>query len=321
MQQTIIDALNVIDIEIEGLNSLKKHLDHHFHHACEMILNCHGRVVVTGMGKSGHIGRKISASLASTGTPSFFMHPAEAAHGDFGMLTKQDIILSISNSGNASEIIKLIPLIKRLGIPHIVMTAKQHSQMAKNADCILNIAIPKEACPHGLAPTTSTTATLAMGDALTVALLKARGFTQEDFAFSHPAGALGKRLLLTVEELMYTGNKIPRVSEKASFGEAILEMTSKKLGMTTVEDSKHQLVGIFTDGDLRRVFQMDHVNRNESIKSFMSKNPLTIKPDDLAVNALNLMEEKKITVLVVSQDGKQINGVIHMHDLIQSGIV
>jgi arabinose-5-phosphate isomerase len=321
MQQYIENAKEVIQTEIDGLKVLVNHLDNSFINACEIMLNCKGRVVVAGMGKSGHIGKKISASLASTGTPSFFMHPAEAAHGDFGMLTDMDIILSISNSGNAEEIVKLIPLIKRLGVKHIVMTSNLKSQIAKSADCVLNISIPKEACPHGLAPTTSTTATLVMGDALTVSLLKARGFTQEDFAFSHPAGTLGKRLLLSVKDLMYTGKDIPKILSSASFGEAIIEMTSKKLGMTVILDNNNELAGIFTDGDLRRIFQHENLDRSNPINKIMSKKPLTIKPTDLAVNALNIMEDKKITCLIVSNNGKDVEGVIHMHDLLKSGII
>ena len=321
MQQYITHAKEVIQIEIDGLKTLESHIDYSFIEACNIILNCKGRIVITGMGKSGHIGKKISASLASTGTPSFFMHPAEAAHGDFGMLTEMDTILSISNSGNAEEIIKLIPLIKRLGIKHIVMTSNLKSQMALSADCVLNISTPKEACPHGLAPTTSTTATLVMGDALTVSLLKAKGFTQEDFAFSHPAGTLGKRLLLLVKDIMYKGKDIPQIPSSASFGEAIIEMTSKKLGMTIVLNNNKELAGIFTDGDLRRVFQHENLNRSDPINKIMSKKPLTIKSNDLAVKALNVMEDKKITCLVVSDNGKQVDGVIHMHDLLKSGII
>ena len=321
MNSHLDHATETINIEIEGLSYLKNNLSESFSRACERILEADGRVVVTGMGKSGHIGKKISASLASTGTPSFFMHPAEAAHGDLGMLTREDVVLAISNSGNAGEIMQLVPFMQRLGIPLITMTAKADSLLGNVSDIILNIAVPHEACPHNLAPTTSTTATLALGDALTIALLKARGFTEEDFAVSHPAGTLGKRLLLTVADLMHQGPSIPRVPETATFSETLLEMTAKKLGMTIIEDARHHIIGIFTDGDLRRALERGDLSRHTPINSLMTAAPLTISPDELAVRALNMMEDKQITTLIVSRDQARVDGVLHLHDLLKSGIV
>ncbi|TNF66119.1 MAG: KpsF/GutQ family sugar-phosphate isomerase [Gammaproteobacteria bacterium] len=315
------NAREVFTIETDAINQVKKSLDQQFVEACEILFNVKGRVIVIGMGKSGHIGNKIAATLASTGTPSFFIHPAEAAHGDFGMITKDDIIVAISNSGNTEEIIKLLPLISRLNIPLISITGNKNSMLAKSATVNLDIHVNKEACPHNLAPTASTTVTLVLGDALAIALLKARGFTEEDFAFSHPAGTLGKRLILRVKDLMKTGDKIPKVAPKTSLEEAIITITEKGLGMTTVVDDKNHLLGIFTDGDLRRIFASGYDIKTTPIANIMIKTPKIITENDMATKAVHMMESYKITSLVVINDKREILGIIHMHDLLQSGVV
>ncbi|MCF6776557.1 KpsF/GutQ family sugar-phosphate isomerase [Thiotrichales bacterium 19X7-9] len=315
------NAREVFTIETDAINQVKKSLDQQFVEACEILFNVKGRVIVIGMGKSGHIGNKIAATLASTGTPSFFIHPAEAAHGDFGMITKDDIIVAISNSGNTEEIIKLLPLISRLNIPLISITGNKNSMLAKSATVNLDIHINKEACPHNLAPTASTTVTLVLGDALAIALLKARGFTEEDFAFSHPAGTLGKRLILRVKDLMKTGDKIPKVAPKTSLEEAIITITEKGLGMTTVIDDKNHLLGIFTDGDLRRIFASGYNIKTTPIANIMIKTPKIITENDMATKAVHMMESYKITSLVVINDKREVLGIIHMHDLLQSGVV
>ena len=275
-----------------------------------------------GMGKSGHIGHKIAATFASTGTPSFFVHPGEASHGDLGMVTEKDIVLAISNSGEASEILALIPVLKRKQILLICMTRSPQSTMGKAADIHLCIKVPKEACPLGLAPTTSTTATLVMGDALAIALLRARGFTAEDFALSHPGGALGRKLLLHVSDLMNKDDDIPRVSKEATLREALVEITRKKLGMTVICDDNMLINGIFTDGDLRRIFDLGIDLNNAKISDVMTKGGIRISPDSLAVEALNLMQAKHITSLLVTEpDSDILLGVLHMHDLLQAGVV
>ncbi len=275
-----------------------------------------------GMGKSGHIGHKIAATFASTGTPSFFVHPGEASHGDLGMVTEKDIVLAISNSGEASEILALIPVLKRKQILLICMTRSPQSTMGKAADIHLCIKVPKEACPLGLAPTTSTTATLVMGDALAIALLRARGFTAEDFALSHPGGALGRKLLLHVSDLMNKEDDIPRVSKEATLREALVEITRKKLGMTVICDDNMLINGIFTDGDLRRIFDLGIDLNNAKISDVMTKGGIRISPDSLAVEALNLMQAKHITSLLVTEpDSDILLGVLHMHDLLQAGVV
>ncbi|EMJ7211476.1 arabinose-5-phosphate isomerase KdsD [Proteus mirabilis] len=312
----------VLQIEQEGLAELAQYINDDFSLACKKIFHCQGRVIVMGMGKSGHIGHKIAATFASTGTPSFFVHPGEASHGDLGMVTEKDIVLAISNSGEASEILALIPVLKRKQILLICMTRSPQSTMGKAADIHLCIKVPKEACPLGLAPTTSTTATLVMGDALAIALLRARGFTAEDFALSHPGGALGRKLLLHVSDLMNKEDDIPRVSKEATLREALVEITRKKLGMTVICDDNMFINGIFTDGDLRRIFDLGIDLNNAKISDVMTKGGIRISPDSLAVEALNLMQAKHITSLLVTEpDSDILLGVLHMHDLLQAGVV
>ncbi|MBO0614794.1 MAG: hypothetical protein RL122_2822 [Pseudomonadota bacterium] len=312
-------AKAVIDTEIAALAALPSRLDDEFLHACEAILACKGRVIVTGMGKSGHIGNKIAATLASTGTPAFFLHPGEASHGDLGMIVNGDVIIALSNSGTSAEILAILPVIRRLDVRVIAMTGNPHSPMAEAADFHINIGVDKEACPLGLAPTSSTTATLVMGDALAVALLEARGFTAEDFARSHPGGRLGKRLLVHVHDIMHTGTDIPQVSPDAPLQQAILEMTRKKLGMTAITTADGKLLGIFTDGDLRRSFEKGENLHAQPIAALMTAPFRSIDSHSLAVEALNLMQAHAITVLPVVQDERVI-GIIHMHDLLRAGI-
>lgn len=314
------NANEVFNIEFDAIKLVQNKLDDSFNKACDLIYNAKGRAIVTGMGKSGHIGNKFSATLASTGTPSFFMHPAEAAHGDFGMTTKDDLIIAISNSGNTEEIIKLLPLIKRLNIPLITITGNKSSILAKAANVNLDVAIEKEACPHNLAPTASTTVALILGDAIAISLLKAKGFSEEDFAFSHPAGTLGRKLLLRVEDLMKKNMQIPKVSPEATLEETIMTISQKGLGMTTVTDQSNQLLGIFTDGDLRRIFTTNYNLKTTPIKTIMSTSPITINKEALATKALHIMEKYKITSLAVINEKSKIEGIIHMHDLLTAGI-
>ncbi|MGU3524621.1 arabinose-5-phosphate isomerase KdsD [Enterobacteriaceae bacterium C23F] len=313
-------GLEVLEIEREGLAQLDRYINQDFTLACEKIAYCGGKVVVMGMGKSGHIGRKMAATFASTGTPSFFVHPGEAAHGDLGMVSPQDVVIALSNSGESNEILALIPVLKRLQVPLICMTSRPESSMAKAAEIHLCVSVPKEACPLGLAPTSSTTAALVMGDALAVALLKARGFTAEDFALSHPGGALGRKLLLRVNDIMHTGDEIPHVSPDASLRDALLEITRKNLGMTVICDDQMKIEGIFTDGDLRRVFDMGVDVRDLSIADVMTRGGVRVRPGILAVDALNLMQSRHITCVMVA-DGDHLLGVIHMHDLLRAGVV
>ncbi|AYA42006.1 arabinose-5-phosphate isomerase KdsD [Xenorhabdus nematophila] len=310
----------VLHIELDGLTSLEQYINDDFSQACELMFGCEGKVIVMGMGKSGHIGRKIAATFASTGTPSFFVHPGEASHGDLGMVTPKDLVLAISNSGESNEILALISVLKRQKVPLICMTNNDNSSMGKAADIHLCIKTPQEACPLGLAPTTSTTATLVMGDALAIALLQARGFTAEDFALSHPGGALGRKLLLLASDLMATGDDIPRVSRTATLREALVEITRKKLGMTVICNDNMQIQGIFTDGDLRRIFDMGIDLNNAKIADVMTAGGIRIKPNSLAVDALNLMQSRHITSLLVTE-GDTLLGVLHMHDLLQAGVV
>lgn len=310
----------VLEIEREGLAQLDQYINQDFTHACEKIFSCVGKVVVMGMGKSGHIGRKMAATFASTGTSSFFVHPGEAAHGDLGMVTPQDVVIALSNSGESNEILALIPVLKRLRVPLICMTSRPESSMARAADVHLCVKVPKEACPLGLAPTSSTTAALVMGDALAVALLEARGFTPEDFALSHPGGALGRKLLLRVNDIMHTGAEIPHVSKDASLRDALLEITRKNLGMTVICDDLMKIEGIFTDGDLRRVFDMGVDVRNLGIADVMTPGGIRVRPGTLAVEVLNLMQSRHITSTMVA-DGDQLLGVVHMHDLLRAGVV
>ncbi|MCR8913650.1 KpsF/GutQ family sugar-phosphate isomerase [Marinobacter panjinensis] len=314
-------ALRAIEIEREAIDALTDRIDDHFVRACEVIMACKGRVVVTGMGKSGHIGNKIAATLASTGTPSFFVHPGEASHGDLGMITSQDVVLGISNSGNTSEVLTILPLIKRMGAPLISMTGNANSTLAREAVANLDVSVALEACPLGLAPTSSTTATLVMGDALAVALLEARGFSTEDFALSHPGGSLGRKLLLRVSEIMHTGDRIPRVQEDITLGGALLEISRKGLGMTTVINAAGDLVGVFTDGDLRRTLDRSVDIHNTPIAEVMTRNGRVIHDDQLAAEALNMMEELKINALPVIDRNGKLTGAINMHDLLRAGVI
>ena len=313
-------AKRTIDIEQKSIAALLERLDEEFVRACDAMLKCQGRVIVTGMGKSHHIGSKIAATLASTGTPAFFVHPGEANHGDLGMITKTDVVIAISNSGSSSEILSLLPILKRMGVILIAMTGKLDSPLAKAAQIVLNVGVEQEACPLDLAPTSSTTATLVMGDALATALLEARGFTAEDFAFSHPGGALGRKLLVKVEDLMHSGGQLPTVTKLTPVPKALLEMTAKSLGLTTVINEQGVLLGIFTDGDLRR--SLDHgIDINQAIiADVMTVNPRTIDKDALAAEAFAIMEEKKITALVVTEAERPV-GIVHIHDILRAGII
>lgn len=317
----IIDSgKRTIDLELQAVTKLAERLDSSFSEACRSMLSTEGRIVVLGMGKSGHIGRKIAATLASTGSPSFFVHPGEAGHGDMGMITKEDVVLAISNSGNTGEIAALLPMIKALGIPLISMTGNKKSTLASASDVHLDIGVEIEACPLDLAPTSSTTATLVMGDALAIALLELRGFTAEDFAFSHPSGSLGRRLLLRVSDLMHTGAELPRVPETMPLKRVLLEMTSKGLGITTVVDEDNHLKGVFTDGDLRRIIDQGTDLDEQNASDVMNSNPLRVQSSQLAAEALGIMEDRKITALVVVEDDHPI-GVIHLHDILRAGVV
>ncbi len=314
-------ALETLRIEEHALQILASQIDERFTEACQIILKAEGRLVVTGMGKSGHIGRKMAATFASTGTPSFFMHPGEAGHGDLGMLVKGDVLIAISNSGKSDEIMMLMPLVKHLGIPLITITADDRGPMPQNADVALTLGNFEEACPLGLAPTSSTTATLALGDALAVALLDARGFTSDDFARSHPAGALGKRLLLHVKHLMHTGKDLPKVSPSTPMNQVLYEISNKRLGLTTIVDEQDVLLGIFTDGDLRRLIDKQQgFDVNLAVQDVMVKNPQTISQEERVVEALERMNARKISQFVVVDDANKVIGVISMHDLIQAGV-
>jgi arabinose-5-phosphate isomerase len=324
MNQTsdlIQSAQRTIRLEIEAVEGLLAHIDADFVQACEMILASKGRVVVVGMGKSGHIGKKIAATLASTGTTSFFVHPAEASHGDMGMITSDDIILALSNSGTTAEIVTLLPLIKRLGIKMISLTGNPESTLAEAADVNLNAHVEHEACPLNLAPTSSTTAALVMGDALAVALLEARGFTAEDFAFSHPGGALGRRLLLKVEHVMHTGDQLPKVQRGTLLREALMEMTRKGLGMTAILEADGRLAGIFTDGDLRRTLDRPIDIRLATIDDVMTLHGKTARPEMLAAEALKIMEDHKIGSLIVVDENDHPVGAFNLQDLLRAGVM
>jgi arabinose-5-phosphate isomerase len=320
-KQFIQAGLRTIEMEAQAVGELTQRIDNDFCLVCETLLACTGRVVVTGMGKSGHIGNKIAATLASTGTPAFFVHPGEASHGDLGMITKNDVVLAISNSGNTPEIITLLPLIKRLEIPLISMTGDSQSTLAEAACANLDVTVVSEACPLNLAPTTSTTVTLVMGDALAIALLESRGFSAEDFAFSHPGGALGRKLLLKVSDIMHKDNEVPRVSLETPLQNALLEMTEKGFGMTTVVDAKGKLLGVFTDGDLRRVIDAKINLSTATVKDVMSNSPKTISHDILAAEALSIMEKSSITALIIENQLQHPVGVVHMHDILRAGVV
>ncbi len=312
----------VIDMETEAVAALSDRIDQEFVRACHYMLACQGRIVVLGMGKSGHIGSKIAATLASTGSPAFFVHPGEASHGDLGMITTKDVVLALSNSGETDEILTILPIIKRLGVPLIAMTGKPQSRLAQEADVNIDVSVAKEACPLGLAPTSSTTAALAMGDALAISLLESRGFTEEDFARSHPGGRLGRRLLLHVTDIMHTGDQVPMVHRDAGLSEALVEMTQKGLGFTTVVDDGNCLVGIFTDGDLRRVLEHDKLDIHcLQVGEVMSKGGKTARPEQLAEEALQLMEKHAINGLPVVDEDNCVKGALNMHDLLRAGVV
>lgn len=312
-------AIKVIETEAQAVLALAERINENFAKICKLILACQGRVVVTGMGKSGHIAHKIASTLASTGTPAFFMHPGEACHGDLGMITKDDLVIAISSSGNTNEIITLLPLLKFLNIPLITFTGNPNSPLAKTATINIDLSVKEEACPLGLAPTTSTTVSLVMGDALAIALLQARGFSANDFAMSHPGGALGKRLLLRVDTIWHAGSSLPRIKESATVSEALIEVTAKKLGMTCVVNNDGFLVGVFTDGDIRRTLSQKYDINKTKLTTVMNKNCKKINPGMLAVEALSIMQQHSITSLVVVEDNKPL-AVVHLHDLLGSGV-
>ncbi len=314
-------AQEVISVEAEAIQALKQRIDEQFVAACHILLACKGRVVVLGLGKSGHIGGKVAATLASTGTPAFFVHAGEASHGDLGMITPRDVVLAMSYSGETSELITLLPLIKRFSVPLVAITGKPQSTLGKAADVVLDISVEKEACPLGLAPTASSTATLVMGDALAVALLDKRGFTADDFALSHPGGSLGRRLLLRVDDIMKKGDAIPGVSTQATLSEALYEITQKRLGFTVVFDEAGQHVGVFTDGDLRRILDESIDVHTTMIGDVMTKGGHAIKQGSLAMEALQQMESHEVMSLLVKNKKAQLVGVLHMHDILHAGVV
>ncbi len=314
-------AARVLDIEASAVSRLRDRMDDNFVAACRLCAGVEGRVVVTGMGKSGHIATKIAATLASTGTPAFFMHPAEASHGDLGMITSNDLLLAISYSGETDEVVTILPLVKRMGAKLISMTGKPTSTLARAADIHLDVSVEEEACPLNLAPTASTTATLAMGDALAVSLLENRGFTAEDFALSHPSGSLGKRLLLRVSDIMHSGDDVPAVLPDVPLRDGLVEMTRKGLGMTAVVDGDGRIMGIFTDGDLRRILD-DGIDVHETtMRDVMHEGSKTISPETLAVEAVHRLEEHKITSLLVAEDDNTLQGALNIHDLFRAGIM
>ena len=311
----------VIRTEAQALQALVPRVNETFVAACELMLACKGRVVVTGMGKSGHVGKKIAATFASTGTPAFFLHPGEAGHGDLGMLTERDVVLALSNSGQTDEIVTILPLIKRLGVSLIAFTGNSSSHIAREADVNIDVSVEKEACPLGLAPTTSTTAALAMGDALAIALLDARGFSAEDFARAHPGGRLGKRLLLRLGDIMHTGDAMPRVTPDEPVGDALMEMTRTRLGTAAVVDNEDRVLGVFTDGDLRRALDRRVDVHHARIKDVMTANCVTVPPEMLAAEGLNIMQTRKINALVVTDSNNRLAGVLNMHDLLRAGVL
>ena len=314
-------ARAVLDIEARAVTALIQRIDDAFVRAAECLLACQGRVVVLGMGKSGHIGGKIAATLASTGTPAFFVHPGEASHGDMGMIKAEDVVLALSNSGETDELRVLVPLLRRLGVPLVAMTGNAGSTLAEAATVHLDVGVAQEACPLGLAPTSSTTAALAMGDALAVALLEARGFTEEDFARSHPGGALGRRLLLKIHDLMHRGEQMPRVAPDVPLTEALFEMTRKGLGLTAIVDAEQRVVGVFTDGDLRRVLDRGTDVLHAPVATVMTRHCKTITANTLAAEALRVMQETKINALLVVDAGGRLEGVLNMHDLLKARVL
>jgi len=313
-------AKRVLDIESSAISGLKKNLDQNFIDACELCFNCQGKIIVMGLGKSGHIADKIAATFASTGTSSFFIHPSEAIHGDLGMIDQKDIVLVLSHSGETEEIVSLIPIIRNMGINIIALTGNKESKLSQEAHIHLEVEIKEEACPMNLAPTASTSAAMAMGDAIAVALLEKRGFTKEDFAKSHPGGSLGKQLLLSVEDIMHTGDEIPVVYETDKLALGLIEMSKKALGMTAVINEKDNLVGIFTDGDLRRTLESKVDIRKTYMKEVMKKDPYVIKKETLAYNAVAIIQEKKITSLIIV-DEEKIIGALNIHDLFRAGVM
>lgn len=314
-------ALAVIEVEQQAVQALTEQINEQFVKACELMLACAGRVVVTGMGKSGHIAGKIAATLASTGTPAFFVHPGEASHGDLGMITPQDVVLALSNSGETSEIVTILPIIKRLGVPLVAMTGNAESTLAKLSAAHILVAVQQEACPLGLAPTASTTAALVMGDALAVSLLETRGFTRDDFALSHPGGSLGKRLLMRVSDIMHRDGEVPAVSCDSLVADVLLEMTGKKLGMTAVVDDERKVIGIFTDGDLRRMLEKNLDVHGTAITEVMTSPCTMIGQTVLAAEAMQIMQQKKINALLVVDERQNLVGALNMHDLLKAGIV
>ncbi|MBE0505337.1 MAG: KpsF/GutQ family sugar-phosphate isomerase [Marinospirillum sp.] len=317
----LASAQRTLQLEIAALQEIFAQLDADFAAACELMLHCPGRIIVTGMGKSGHIGNKIAATLASTGTPAFFMHPGEASHGDLGMVTRNDLVLALSNSGETQEVTSLLPLLKRLGIPIVSMTGAPASTLAREANVHLNATVSREACPLNLAPTSSTTAALALGDALAIALLEARGFSPDDFALSHPGGSLGRKLLLRVADIMHQGETIPCVTSSASLREALLEMTRKGLGFTCVTSEDGKLLGVYTDGDLRRTLDNEPNLQQLNVIDVMTRGCKSISPELLAAEAVHLMEENKISALPVTDNQQKVIGALNMHDLLRAGVI
>lgn len=320
-EQLLASGRRALQIERQALEALAPRLGPEFARACRICLECQGRVVVTGMGKSGHIAGKLAATLASTGTPAFFMHPAEAGHGDLGMITRADAVLALSNSGETPELVLLLPHLKRLAVPVMVMTGRADSTLGRAADVTLDVSVPEEACPLNLAPTASTTATLAMGDALAVSVLEARGFTRQDFALSHPGGALGRKLLLHVEDLMRVGDAIPRTAPQAPLRDGLLEMSRKGLGMTVVVDAAQRVLGVFTDGDLRRALDKQIDLHATQMQAVMTANGKSIGPRELAAEAVHLMEVHGITALPVVDAAGRLVGALNVHDLLRAGVV
>jgi arabinose-5-phosphate isomerase len=314
-------AIRTIKLEAEAVYELLNYLDGDFEKACSTMLACTGRIIITGMGKSGHIGSKIAATLASTGTPAFYVHPGEASHGDMGMFTSNDVVLAISNSGETSEIVTILPLIKRMGAPLISITANRLSTLSQAADANLHIGVEKEACPLGLAPTSSTTAQLVLGDALAIALLEARGFSAEDFAFSHPGGTLGRKLLLKVKDIMHADLDIPMVKAGTTVNKTLIEVTEKRLGMTTVVNDDGELIGIFTDGDLRRTLDQDLDLKSTVIENVMTVQCTTISGEILAAEALKIMQDKKINALIICDNQNRPTGALNMHDMLKAGVI
>ena len=314
-------GLAVLRNEAGAIKALEARIGDEFARACGYMLACEGRIVVTGMGKSGHIGNKIAATLASTGSPAFFVHPGEASHGDLGMITPKDVVLALSNSGETSELITIVPIIKRLGVPLIALTGNPASTLASEADVHIDVSVEQEACPLNLAPTSSTTATLAMGDALAIALLEAQGFTEADFARSHPGGSLGRRLLLHIQDIMHSGDEIPVVQETAYLRDALVEMTNKGLGMTAVIDDQQRLTGIYTDGDLRRTLDSDLDVRNCRVSEVMTRGCKTARAELLAAEGLQIMQQNKINALLIVDDDQRVIGAINMHDMLRAGVM